>query len=137
MIISIITGAMVAGMVVLAMPLAIVGNNFSAAWEARDLWLIGERLKYCMMPQCHQDGASQQLAKAFALFDSDMSGIVSCGEFSKVIHDVLQLPFTRRRLLALPVLREGKLLNARARVTETEVPEDWIRISSVANCLGT
>jgi hypothetical protein len=52
---------MLAGMVVIAMPLAIVGNNFSAAWDAHDLWLIGERLKWCMMPQCHDAGAAQQL----------------------------------------------------------------------------
>ena len=36
---------MFAGLIVSSMPLAIVGNNFAEAWEARTVALIGERLK--------------------------------------------------------------------------------------------
>ena len=42
----IITGvAMIAGLLVISMPISIVGNNFNDAWESRTLTLLGERLR--------------------------------------------------------------------------------------------
>jgi hypothetical protein len=43
-----ISQAMLAGLIGMSMPLAIVGNTFSEAWESRTLDLIAERLKQVM-----------------------------------------------------------------------------------------
>jgi len=99
--------AMLAGLIGISMPLAIVGNEFSTAWEARTVDLIGERLKKCMVerakvdalvsPQSHH-GMETDLAKAFMLFDRDGNGVVTYKEFRRVLTEELQLDLATSRL---------------------------------------
>eukprot|EP00966_Prymnesium_polylepis_P196549 4554722-Prymnesium_polylepis.1 len=37
--------AMIAGVMIIAMPIAVVGDNFKEAWDARTLSLVSERLR--------------------------------------------------------------------------------------------
>ena len=61
----------VIGLVVIAMPLAIVGSNFTQVWEERRLGVIALEVKKLLV----QAGFSaNDVFEAFALFDTDGNG---------------------------------------------------------------
>lgn len=90
----ILTGfAMVAGLLVISMPLAIVGNNFTEAWETRTLTLIGERLRQIVV----KNGLANTSRKgsmefaAFRIFDKNGEGSFNYNTFKRVMKLELQI----------------------------------------------
>ena len=56
---KVLTGiSMIVGLLCISMPLAIVGNNFTDAWDSRTLALISERLRQKMMVMGNLGGRS-------------------------------------------------------------------------------
>ena len=70
--------AMILGLMVLAMPLAIVGNNFSKAWEMRWLLVIEDQVKRWLL---EKGLGVTDLAAILKEFDSDGSGNIDYKEF--------------------------------------------------------
>ena len=78
-----------------AMPLAIVGNTFSTAWEARALATIREQLKKHLLAS---NLGATNLEEAFANFDLDGNGSIDYAEFKHVVVDVLGVPLDVKKL---------------------------------------
>jgi len=97
--------AILAGVVLLAMPLAIVGNNFSKAWEERSkVQLILRVQRTCIDRNISLNGMLQLFEEA----DTDRSGFLDYLEFHRLL-DELGLDYTAseaRRLFHL--LDEGQ-----------------------------
>ena len=87
--------AMCAGLCFTAMPLAIVGNTFSTAWEARALALISEQLKKHLL---HKGMTAANCEAAFQDFDLDGNGSIDYKEFKHVVMDVLGVPLDVKKL---------------------------------------
>jgi hypothetical protein len=91
-----ITGfAMCLGLCFTAMPLAIVGNTFSLAWEARSLSLISENIKKHLL---HKGHTINSLEAAFAEFDLDGNGSIDYKEFKHFLLEVLGVPLDVKKL---------------------------------------
>ena len=83
-----ISGCMFSGLVVIAMPIAIVGNNFASAWERRILTFVSEQLRHRLL----MTGRSTSDALfAFQAFDSNYSGYISYREFKSFLEERLCL----------------------------------------------
>ena len=78
-----------------AMPLAIVGNTFTVAWEARGLSLISQNIKKHLLLEGH---TSDSLEAAFADFDMDGNGSIDYFEFKSFLLDVLVVPLNVQEL---------------------------------------
>ena len=87
--------AMCMGLCFTAMPLAIVGNTFSTAWEARALATIREQLKKHLLAS---NLGATNLEEAFANFDLDGNGSIDYAEFKHVVVDVLGVPLDVKKL---------------------------------------
>jgi len=99
----VVTGiTMIAGLVVMSMPLAIVGNNFVEVWESRTIKLIGERLRQRAMliePECVTAKEPAHIAFiAFHIFDQEGHGNFGYLDFKKVVLEQLNLRLSNRRL---------------------------------------
>jgi len=74
--------AMIAGLAVFAMPLAIVGSNFSLAWEGRTMALIAEEIKRDLL----RKGLSvNDVLASFEGFDRNRDGVCSYKEFKRAL----------------------------------------------------
>ena len=94
--------AILAGVVLLAMPLAIVGNNFSKAWEERSkVQLILRVQRTCIDRNISLNGMLQLFEEA----DTDRSGFLDYLEFHRLL-DELGLDYTASEAPALPDLDE-------------------------------
>ena len=94
--------AILAGVVLLAMPLAIVGNNFSKAWEERSkVRLILRLQRTCIDRNISLKGMLQLFEEA----DTDRSGFLDYLEFHRLL-DELGLDYTASEAPALPDLDE-------------------------------
>jgi hypothetical protein len=87
--------AMCLGLCFTAMPLAIVGNTFSTAWEARSLSVISEQMKKHLLEKGLNANNCEQ---AFADFDLDGNGSIDYREFKRVVKDVLGVPLDVKKL---------------------------------------
>ena len=87
--------AMCLGLCFTAMPLAIVGNTFSIAWEARSLSQISEQMKKHLLDKGLNANNCQQ---AFADFDLDGNGSIDYKEFKRVVMEVLGVPLDVKKL---------------------------------------
>jgi len=87
--------SMCAGLCFTAMPLAIVGNTFSTAWEARSLSLISEKIRGVLLQKGH---TSNSLEAAFAEFDLDGNGSIDYNEFKHFLLHVLEVPLDVKKL---------------------------------------
>lgn len=89
------TFAMLAGLCFTAMPLAIVGNTFSAAWEARMLSTISDQIRRGLLEQGHE---ASDLIKAFADFDLNHNGEIDYKEFKQVVTKHLNVALDVKKL---------------------------------------
>lgn len=87
--------AMCMGLCFTAMPLAIVGNTFSTAWEARALATIREQLKKHLLDKGLN---ATNCEEAFANFDLDGNGCIDYTEFKHVVVGVLGIPLDVKKL---------------------------------------
>lgn len=87
--------AMCLGLCFTAMPLAIVGNTFSTAWEARSLALISEKIRRHLLQTGHTNNS---LEAAFADFDQDSNGSIDYREFKNFLINVLEVPLDVKKL---------------------------------------
>ena len=87
--------AMIAGLAIFAMPLAIVGNNFCMAWEGRTMALIGEEIKRDLL----RKGLSvNDVLEAFEGFDRNHDGVCSYKEFKRALKQMrINLPTKKLR----------------------------------------
>merc|ERR1712216_374760 len=69
---------MIVGVLLMAMPLAIVGNNFVQVWEDREKVTAVEKLKNCLFSQNHF--SSEAVKEVFNAIDEDESGTLSFQE---------------------------------------------------------
>ena len=89
--------AMIAGLAVFAMPLAIVGNNFSMAWEGRTIALIAEEIKRDLL----RKGLSvNDVLDAFEGFDPNDDGVCSYEEFKRALKQ-LRITLHTKKLRAV------------------------------------
>ena len=98
---KVLTGiSMVVGLLCISMPLAIVGNNFTDAWDSRTLALISERLRQKMMVMGNLGGAfsSREQLNAFRVFDRNGNGFFSYRTFKKILDEELNLRLSNWRL---------------------------------------
>jgi len=91
---------MLTGLIGTSMPLAIVGNAFSHAWDSRTVALIGERLRNAITHsgEYTNSGIAEDLTLAFSVFDSSKSGVITYKEFRRTIAQVLKLKVSPKRL---------------------------------------
>lgn len=79
-----ITGvAMVAGSVVMSMPLAIVGGIFTRAWESRTMTLVTEAIKVRLFEETERDMPRDtgDLRRVFSYFDEEGAGRFTYTQF--------------------------------------------------------
>ena len=88
---------MLAGMIVTAIPLTIVGNSFADAWNRRTLTLIGERLKQSIPYSAGQD-ISREVVLTWRVFDKKLHGSIDYHTFKHVISKELNLTLTNGQL---------------------------------------
>ena len=89
---------MIVGVTIIAMPIAIVGNNFSRAWEMRTLTLISQRTKRSLL---NNGGSPVDVVKAFEKFDENGSGACSYEEFKHAVTQKLGLRLSGHRLRSM------------------------------------
>jgi hypothetical protein len=73
---------MVFGVLLISMPLAVVGNNFTEVWAEKDKVIFVSKLRELIEAQHHDNGA---LKEAFRKLDTDNSGTLSFKEFKKAM----------------------------------------------------
>jgi len=86
----VISVAMFSGLLIIAMPLAIVGNNFSEAWQTRNVILIQERVRRRLLMNGH---AIDDVVAAFRSVDTNGTGYISYTEFKSYVRKTLELEF--------------------------------------------
>lgn len=86
---------MLFGIVFLAMPLAIVGNTFSEAYEASASVKVSEALRKKML-EAGQD--PNDTLQAFMEMDTRSRGFLSYGDFKKTVERKLRLRMTKEQL---------------------------------------
>ncbi|KAH8092093.1 voltage-gated potassium channel [Aureococcus anophagefferens] len=90
------TMAMLFGVLFLAMPLAIVGNNFCLVWEDKERVVFVEKLR-----SSSSSGApAQDMRETFNMMDTDGSGSMSFREFRDAMR-VLEINMSAERLAVL------------------------------------
>lgn len=94
---GITVAAMVFGVLFLAMPLSIVGNNFVEVWNDRERVIFIEKLKDSLL---HNQVKKETFQTAFDELDKDGSGSLSFKEF-KIALNNLQLNWPPKQLLKL------------------------------------
>ena len=91
------------GLMYMAMPLSIVGSNFTAVWQDRDRILLIERTRQ----RLKQMGLNADSVKgAFQVFDLDGSGTIELSEFEAVVKD-LKLGLTEDKTVELFACFDG------------------------------
>ena len=89
---------MLAGLVIIAMPIAIVGNNFTNAWDRRGLTYLSEMLRQQLL----LSGQSpDDVIFAFRMFDTNRSGYISYREFREHIQNNLRADFSPKEIRTL------------------------------------
>jgi len=108
----------IVGVVYTAMPISIIGNNFTKAWSERDMMYISMKLSR-RMKHLGPSGACE----VFAMMDADGDGEMSLLEFKKLINQLgIYIPdsriraafmtidaSTRKTEKASPVQKSGKI----------------------------
>ena len=89
---------MIVGVTIIAMPIAIVGNNFSRAWDERTLLLISQKTKMSLL---NTGGSPVDVVKAFEKFDENGSGACSYEEFKHAVTQKLGLRLSGHRLRSM------------------------------------
>ena len=97
---KILTGiAMLAGLLVISMPLAIVGDNFSEAWESRTVSLISERIRQkILIMGLMKNFSMRPELNAYRIFDRNGLGHFNYRTFKKVLREDLGLNLANWRL---------------------------------------
>ncbi|KAH8046461.1 voltage-gated potassium channel [Aureococcus anophagefferens] len=91
------TMAMLFGVLFLAMPLAIVGNNFCLVWEDKERVVFVEKLKEQLLLRGRQP---KDMRETFNMMDTDGSGSMSFREFRDAMR-VLEINMSAERLAVL------------------------------------
>jgi len=94
---GITVAAMVFGVLFLAMPLSIVGNNFVEVWNDRERVIFIEKLKESLL---NNQVKKETFQAAFDELDKDGSGSLSFKEFKMALNN-LQLKWPPKQLLKL------------------------------------
>ena len=79
---TLVSAAALSGVVIIAMPLAIIGSNFNEQWSGRDLQLMVSRLRLLLIEQ------HMSVTDVFAVFsaiDNDQSGTIDFAEFKDAL----------------------------------------------------
>ncbi|CAE8654923.1 unnamed protein product [Polarella glacialis] len=92
----------VAGIGYMAMPLSIIGNNFSQVWEDRHGLLMRDKIWQQIWNRTQFKGAASllEIKAVFDSFDPDGSGDITFDEFEPLI-EFLQLDFSNKDTLIL------------------------------------
>jgi hypothetical protein len=88
---------MVIGLVLVAMPLAIVGEVFSEAWSSRTIKLIGEAVKKDLL---NKGLGVRDVIQAFDEFDDKCSGVMTYPDFKRAVTRKLGMRLSRKKLRA-------------------------------------
>ena len=78
--------SMFVGICFMAMPLAIVGNTFGAAWEGKTILMISDQIKRGLLENGH---SVYDVLTAFSTFDRNGDGSITYKEFKKTLRSEL------------------------------------------------